>query len=128
MYRNGGCAYVYLIYGIHSLFNIVTGPKGIPHAVLIRSLSPLEGIPHMRKRRNIQSIHELASGPGKLSTALGIHYSDSGESLDGNRIWIEDRGIIPADHQISVGPRIGIDYAEEDAHLPYRFVFHYKEA
>lgn len=124
MYQKGGCAYVYLIYGIHSLFNIVTAPQGIPHAILVRAVDPLEGINHMLKRRNCRSQHGLADGPGKLSMALGIHYSDSGEPLDGSRIWIEDRGIKVEDHQVSISPRIGIDYAEEDAQLPYRFVYH----
>lgn len=125
MYKSGGLAYVYLIYGIHSLFNIVTGPEGMPHAVLVRSVAPLEGVDHMKKRRNMQSTRDLTNGPGKLSTALGIHYSHSGESLEGTKIWIEDRGIKPTDHQISTGPRIGIDYAEEDASLPYRFVYNH---
>ena len=125
MYKSGGLAYVYLIYGIHSLFNIVTGPEGIPHAVLVRSIAPLEGIDQMKKRRKMQSTRDLANGPGKLSTALGIHYSHSGESLEGPKIWIEDRGLNPAEHRISTGPRIGIDYAEEDASLPYRFVYHH---
>jgi DNA-3-methyladenine glycosylase len=125
MYKSGGLAYVYLIYGIHSLFNIVTAPEGIPHAVLVRAIAPLEGIDEMKRRRNIQSTQDLTNGPGKLSTAIGIHYSDSGESLDGPKIWIEDRGINPTGTQISAGPRIGIDYAEEDAFLPYRFVYHH---
>lgn len=123
MYLEGGHAYVYLIYGMHSLFNIVTGPVGTPHAVLVRALSPLEGIQLMLKRRKTSGIASLCNGPGKLSKSMGIHYSHSGESLEGDQIWIEDRGIIPSHDKITAGPRINIDYAEEDALLPYRFIY-----
>ncbi len=125
MYHEGGIAYVYLIYGIYSLFNIVTAPAGIPHAVLIRAIHPLDGIETMLVRRRMQRLKNLSDGPGKLSLALGIHYSDSGEDLFGNRIWIEDRGINPVDNEITTGPRIGVDYAGEDAFLPYRFILKY---
>lgn len=121
MYHDGGIAYVYLIYGIYSLFNIVTAPAGTPHAVLVRGIQPLEGTNHMIKRRGTERMKGFSDGPGKLSIALGIHYSDSGVDLTGNRIWIEDRGIIPDPKQITTGPRIGVDYAGEDAGLPYRF-------
>lgn len=123
MYLMGGHAYIYLIYGMYSLFNIVTGPAGEPHAVLIRALWPLEGIKTMERRRGIKTLNKLCDGPGKLSKALGIHYSLSGESLLGDRIWLEDRGIEPETGSISIGPRINIDYAEEDASQPYRFLY-----
>lgn len=122
MYREGGCAYVYLIYGIHSLFNIVTGPEGTPHAVLVRALKPLDGLGVMKKRRNTNNTSALCNGPGKLTVAMGIHYSHSGESLSEDRIWIEDRGIRPAAAEVVTGRRIGVDYAGEDALLPYRFI------
>jgi len=122
MYRHGGIAYVYLIYGIYSLFNVVTAPAGTPHAILIRAISPLDGVSIMKKRRKAQHTTGLTDGPGKLSIAMGIHYSDSGENLQGNRIWIEDRGIVPMEKEIFAGPRIGVDYAGDDALLPYRFV------
>jgi len=122
MYLDGGIAYVYLIYGIYSLFNIVTAPAGTPHAILIRAIFPLEGKDKMMKRRKTQHLAGLADGPGKLSISMGIHYSDSGEDLQGNRIWIEDRGIVPAESEITAGPRIGVDYAGEDAFLSYRFL------
>ena len=121
MYRDGGIAYVYLIYGMYSLFNIVTAPAGIPHAVLIRAIQPLNGIDQMLARRNKKDLSGLADGPGKLSIAMGFHYSDSGEDLSGNRIWVEDRGIAVDPTQIKAGPRIGVEYAGEDALLPYRF-------
>lgn len=122
MYLDGGIAYVYLIYGIYSLFNIVTAPAGIPHAVLVRAIQPLEGLDVMLERRKLRFTKGLANGPGKLSVAMGIHYSDSGEDLLGDRIWIEDRGISPEANEIITSPRIGIDYAGEDADKPYRFI------
>lgn len=123
MYLEGGHAYVYLIYGIHSLFNIVTAPEGIPHAVLVRAIHPLEGVGYMQERRNCTQEKGLCDGPGKLTKALGIHFSDTGQALNGSRIWIEDRKIFPPQERIITGPRIGIDYAEEDAGLPYRFIY-----
>ncbi len=122
MYLDGGIAYVYLIYGIYSLFNIVTAPAGIPHAVLVRAVQPLEGLDVMLERRKQKTPNGLTDGPGKLSVAMGIHYSDSGENLLGDRIWVEDRGISPMTNEISAGPRIGVDYAGEDADKPYRFI------
>jgi len=122
MYLGGGHAYVYLIYGIHSLFNIVTGPPGTPHAVLVRAVYPLEGIASMLKRRKQPGSTPDTSGPGKLAQALGIHYDHSGEDLTGERIWIEDRGLDISNCTVSAGPRIGIEYAGEDALLPFRFL------
>jgi len=125
MYFDGGIAYVYLIYGIHSLFNIVTAPAGTPHAILIRAIYPVEGIDLMQERRNSNRKTGLTDGPGKLSQALGIHYSNSGEDLGGKRIWIEDHGIVPRAGKIITGPRIGVEYAGKDALLPYRFRLDY---
>ncbi|RLD39925.1 MAG: DNA-3-methyladenine glycosylase [Bacteroidetes bacterium] len=125
MYLNGGIAYVYLIYGIHSLFNIVTAPADIPHAILIRAIYPVEGTDIMQKRRNHNKITGLTDGPGKLSQALGIHYSNSGEDLGGESIWIEDHGIVPQAGEIITGLRIGVEYAGKDALLPYRFRLDY---
>lgn len=122
MFGKGGVAYVYLCYGIHSLFNVVTNNENIPHAVLIRSLQPLDGIEIMEKRRKLLATNSnFSSGPGKLSKALGIHYSKSGTSLLGNEIWIEDRKIDIEEKKIKITPRIGVDYAGIDALLPYRF-------
>jgi DNA-3-methyladenine glycosylase len=123
MYREGGTAYIYLCYGMYSLFNVVTNVQDIPHAVLIRGAVPLTGLNMMLERvKKSKVTPNLLSGPGKLSKAMGLHYSLTGASLLGNQIWIEDRGInIPA-NAVSVTPRIGIDYAGNDAALPYRFV------
>jgi DNA-3-methyladenine glycosylase len=123
MYSDGGTAYVYLCYGIHSLFNVVTNKKNVPHAVLIRAIYPVAGIEHMisRRRRPKSGIEELCIGPGTVSQALGIHYSDTGKSLLEDEIWIEDRKLKIPDNKIIIGPRVGVDYAGKDALLPYRF-------
>lgn len=130
MYAVGGTAYVYLCYGIHSLFNVVTGAEGVPDAVLVRGILPLEGLEHMLQRRGSnQARKDFGIGPGKVSVALGIHYSISGfdltghATLNGSAVWMEERGIeIPAE-KIVAGPRIGVAYAGADAHRPYRFWF-----
>jgi DNA-3-methyladenine glycosylase len=123
MFNEGGTAYVYLCYGIHSLFNVVTNKKNNPHAVLIRAIHPTHGIEHMLKRRKMAVLKKnLSAGPGTVSEALGIHYSHSGLSLLGNKIWIEDKGIEINKNKIVASKRIGVDYAGEDAYLPYRFV------
>jgi DNA-3-methyladenine glycosylase len=129
MYRNGGTAYVYLCYGVHSLFNVVTSVEGNPHAVLIRSIKPLLGIDAMIHRTGKKSIGiKEGTGPGNVSKLLGIHYSQSGWPLvyeEGNskvdRLWIEQSGIVIDPSAVIVGPRIGVDYAGSDALLPYRF-------
>ena len=123
MYREGGCAYVYLCYGMYSLFNVVTDKVDIPHAVLIRGAKAITGIPTILKRTGKKKLTvDLLIGPGKLSKALGIHYSHTGTSLSGDLIWIEDRGITIPETQIKSTTRIGVDYAGEDAGLLYRFV------
>ncbi len=124
MYMIGGTAYVYLCYGIHYLFNIVTNRINIPHAVLIRSILPYEGIDLMLKRRNLKKFDlKKFSGPGNVTRSLGIDISQNGIDLcDSDEIWIEDHQIRVHDDNILVTPRIGVDYAGEDAKLPYRFV------
>lgn len=122
MYGKAGHAYIYLCYGIHHMLNVVTNKEGIPNAVLIRALEPLEGISIMMSRRKKKSLdNTLTRGPGSLCGALGIHYHQDGTALWGNEIWIEDRGFLIQKEQIQSGPRIGVDYAGEDALLPYRF-------
>lgn len=122
MFGAGGTAYVYLCYGIHHLFNVVTGDADTPHAVLIRGGQPFSGEAVMRRRRGpAATVRTLLSGPGSLAQALGIHSRHSGISLLGERIWIEDRGIGVAPDAITVGPRVGVDYAGPDASRPYRF-------
>jgi DNA-3-methyladenine glycosylase len=122
MFGSGGTAYVYLIYGLHSLFNVVTGRKEVPHAVLVRALDPLEGIPVMLKRTGkLKLDHTLTRGPGNLSKALGLLTAHTGTSLLGDEIWIGDDGWRAKRSQIVATPRIGVDYAGEDAALAYRF-------
>jgi DNA-3-methyladenine glycosylase len=121
MFKSGGHAYVYLCYGIHNLFNVVTNVEGKADAVLIRALEPLIGETHIRHRMKSAFIKRTTSGPGKLSKALGIDRSMNGEYLLGKKVWIEDRGIKVLKNSIACSPRIGIDYAEEDADLPWRF-------
>jgi len=123
MYATGGTAYVYLCYGIHHLFNVVTNDKDVPHAVLIRALEPAEGIELMLKRRKKKHLdYTLTTGPGSLSMALGIHIKDTGADLLGDKIWIEDRGVKILRKKIAVTKRIGVEYAGKDAHLLYRYI------
>ena len=131
MFGKGGITYVYLCYGIHHLFNIVTNGEGIPDAVLIRAIYPVEGIPTMLHRRNLSQDHttqtkRISGGPGTLSQAMGIRVDDSGMSLQGNKIWVEDRGLDIDPQLITANPRIGVDFAGADALLPYRFTLNPK--
>ncbi len=122
MYFAGGYAYVYRCYGIHNLFNIVTGKVNVPHAVLIRAVVPEQGADIMKHRLGIEELSfKNSNGPGKLTKALGINNAHSGISLFGNKIWIEDRDIFVNSDDICISKRIGIDYAGDDANLPYRF-------
>jgi len=121
MYQIGGTAYVYFVYGMYHQFNVVTNAAEIPHAVLVRALEPVEGVERMRERRGVAADRELTSGPGKLCIALGIGREHDRTDLLGERIWIEDGGQPVRPSAIACGPRIGIDYAEEWAHKPWRF-------
>ena len=123
MYQPGGIAYVYLCYGIHHLFNVVTSTTDDPQAVLVRAGTPREGVADMLRRRGKSSTDQrLLAGPGSLAQALGIRTDLSGASLLGGALWIEDQGILVEDDAVAVGPRIGVDYAGDDAARPYRFV------
>jgi len=127
MYLNGGHAYVYLCYGIHSLFNVVTSVQSDPHAVLVRAIEPLSGIENMELRAEKTVINaKNGIGPGNVSKLLGIKVAHSGIDLcpvSGfvSEIWIQDDKIDVPDAEIRISKRIGIDYAAEDASLPYRF-------
>ncbi|HNR21255.1 MAG TPA: DNA-3-methyladenine glycosylase [Bacteroidia bacterium] len=123
MYANAGTSYVYICYGMHHLFNVVTNEKDIPHAVLIRNIIPLEGADIMEKRRGKKITDKsFSTGPGTASVALGINKSHNGLSLFEDKIWIEDRGLKIKNNQIKITPRIGVESAGEDALLPYRFL------
>lgn len=122
MYFEGGTAYVYLCYGMHYLFNIVTNKKEIPHAILIRGIYPLIGIETMLQRANKNKLlKDIGKGPGKVTKLLGISKKNDGISLLDNIIWVTNDGIKFSKSSIVVSKRIGIDYAGEDALLPYRF-------
>ena len=121
MFSAGGSAYVYLCYGIHHLFNVVTNEEGQADAVLIRAIEPIKGIEKMMTRRNL-SIKEkrISGGPAMLTQALGINTFHNGTVLNGESIWIEDA--LPMDEDyIASATRIGVEYAEEDALKPWRF-------
>lgn len=122
MFAQGGAAYVYFIYGMYFQFNVVTGARDVPHAVLIRAVEPDEGLELMHARRGLADARKLTSGPGKLSIALGIDRSYNGEDLTtGRRIWIEDCGRHVTNDEIAAGGRVGIDYAGEYVDKPWRF-------
>lgn len=123
MYARGGVAYVYLCYGIHHLFNVVTNKEDIPHAVLIRALEPVAGVQTMLKRMG-KTTHDtsLTRGPGNVSKAMGIHTGFTGVGLLGKELYIAEDGFKLQASQCLATPRIGVDYAGEDAALPYRFI------
>jgi DNA-3-methyladenine glycosylase len=133
MFAEGGVSYVYLCYGIHHLFNVVTNFRNQPHAVLIRAIQPMEGLKHILDRRKLEPTKEniklvltgkkkITTGPGTVSQALGIRTIHSGVDLTKNVIWIEEKGVHIEPKDIIAGPRVGVDYAGEDAKLPYRFI------
>jgi DNA-3-methyladenine glycosylase len=112
MYRAGGAAYVYLCYGIHHLLNVVTHQADVPYAVLIRgvAMDPELGLPP-----------NAGAGPGKLTKALGVSTrTHNGLSLLGPELWIAEADP-PKPDLILTSPRVGVDYAGDDAWLPYRF-------
>lgn len=124
MFQTGGTAYVYLIYGIHHLFNVVTAPAETAHAVLIRGLEPTDNIELMLARRNFSQLKpNLTAGPGTLTKALGIDRSHTGLNLTAadSPIWLEDRGENVVEEEILASPRVGIAYAEECASWDWRF-------
>lgn len=127
MFAEGGITYVYLCYGMYELFNVVTNIKDIPHAVLIRGIIPYEGLEAMARRRGVEKIKQKdVNGPGKLSKALSISRDLNEFDLNSDVIWIEDKGVQIEENQIVTDKRIGINYAEEDALLPYRFFLNEK--
>jgi DNA-3-methyladenine glycosylase len=122
MFEQGGIAYVYLCYGIHEMFNVVTSTQGQPHAILIRAIQPTDGLDIMQHRRNMPVIKpSITSGPGSVAKALGISRNINAISLQSDTLWIEDKGLIFPDDAIAAVPRVGVDYAGADALLPYRF-------
>lgn len=122
MYATGGLSYVYLCYGIHHLFNVVTNDEEIPHAILIRAVEPMEGIDEMLKRTGKEKLdYTLTKGPVNVSKALGIFTHHNAVSLQSKEIFIADDGFVYDTKEITTSPRIGVDFAGNDALLPYRF-------
>jgi DNA-3-methyladenine glycosylase len=119
-YLEGGYAYIYLIYGMYYCMNIVTNQPGIPEAILLRALEPLEGIKLMEQRRNTDKHKNLCSGPGKLCTAMNITQDNYGMDLCGSRLYLEE----PEDKEpfeIIASKRINIDYSGEAKEYLWRF-------
>jgi DNA-3-methyladenine glycosylase len=122
MFEEGGTIYVYLCYGIHHMFNIVTNRKDVPHAILIRAVEPLEGIDIMLRRTGKKvHDHSLTRGPGNVGRAFGFHTTQTGTPLNTKEVFIADDGFLITEAMAGTSPRIGVDYAGEDAKLPYRF-------
>lgn len=122
MYGEGGTVYVYLCYGIHQMFNIVTAGQGIPHAILIRAVEPIDGIDIMLKRTGKKKFEaSLTSGPGKVGKAFGFHTSQCGLSLVNSEIFIAEDEIKLQKTDIVSSPRVGVAYAGDHAAWHYRF-------
>jgi DNA-3-methyladenine glycosylase len=122
MFLEGGVAYVYLCYGIHAMFNIITREEGMPHAILVRAVEPLEGIDHMLRRRNMTSVKRtLTAGPGCLTQAMGIHSGLDATPLDDSTFWLADDGFQVRSSEIVSGPRIGIPNAGAYKDMPWRY-------
>lgn len=122
MYSHGATSYIYICYGIHQMLNIVTNEKNIPDAVLIRALEPMEGIEEILKRTGKSKLdHSLTRGPGNVGKALGLFKHHSGISLMDDTIALYEDKFEMAENVIGASKRIGVDYAGEDALLPYRF-------
>jgi DNA-3-methyladenine glycosylase len=123
MFGPAGHAYVYFTYGVHWMFNVVTGQQGEANAVLLRALEPVAGVDEMRVNRNGRSQVELTNGPAKLAQALAIDKSLNGANLcaaDGV-IWFEDGPVIASD-RICTGPRIGLGKTPEPwFSMPWRY-------
>jgi len=116
MFGPSGHAYVYRSYGIHWCLNLVCGGEGVPEAVLIRALEPTHAVDLQRRRRGVEDVRALCSGPGKLCQALGITGEHDGLALDVPPFRLEERSEIP---EIVTGPRIGITRATE---LSWRYM------
>ena len=111
MFGPAGVAYIYFVYGMHDMFNIVTGREGVAGAVLIRGVIPVSGVEAMIGNRNGNHRH-ITDGPARFSQAFAIDKSLNGWDLTvGERLWLEDGEAI-APQKILTGPRIGIEYAD----------------
>lgn len=122
MYSPPGTAYIYICYGVHHMLNVVTNKEGVPDAVLIRAVEPLEGVDIMLERTNKKVLdHSLTRGPGNTGKSLGIFKHMSGIYLMDSQIYLCDDGYKLDESRIGVSKRIGVDSAGSDSLLPYRF-------
>ena len=122
MFAEAGVAYVYICYGIHHLFNVITNEKNVPHAILIRALDPVSGVKTMMKRRKKKQMdYSITKGPGSLSVAMGINARHDNFSLQSNQLYIADDGYVIKNKNIAASPRIGVDSSGVAANYPYRF-------
>ncbi len=122
MYGAAGIAYVYICYGMHHMFNIVTNRKEVPDAVLIRAAEPIEGIDIMLKRTGKKKLdNTLTRGPGNVGKALGIFKHHSGLKLNSKEIQIFKDEFLLTEENIGTSVRIGVESAGPDRLLPYRF-------
>jgi len=121
MFGPPGHAYVYLIYGIHWMFNITAHPRGVAGAVLIRALEPLEGLPIMRHNRTGITRPQLTNGPAKLAQALAIDDSLNGLDLcTGDQLYLI-KGVVETNERIISGPRLRVPGDESARNRPWRF-------
>lgn len=122
MYGPAGISYVYICYGMHQMFNIVTNDKDLPDAVLVRAVEPIEGIDIMLKRTGKNQLdYTLTRGPGNVGKALGIFKHHSGVKLNNKEISILDDKFFISEYAIGISARIGVESAFPDSLLPYRF-------
>jgi DNA-3-methyladenine glycosylase len=122
MFGPGGTAYIYLCYGIHQMFNIVSGPAGLAHAILVRATEPLEGTDIMLRRTGKKVLDEtITRGPGNVGKAFGFHTSQTGQSLLSDTLFIADDGYVVETGNTGISARVGVAYAGADAMRPYRF-------
>jgi DNA-3-methyladenine glycosylase len=122
MFGPPGYAYVFLVYGLHWHFNLVTTAPGEPHAVLIRAVEPLEGLELMVQRRGLnRSGRELTNGPGKLCAAFAIDRAAYGADLTRAPLYLSNGAPGARRPRLQRAPRIGIEYAGDWAARPWRF-------
>jgi DNA-3-methyladenine glycosylase len=122
MYAAGGVAYMYICYGIHDMLNVVTGPEGTSHAALIRAIEPVAGLNIMRARRLLFDVDErLCQGPGALAKAMGLTKKLNGANLEGETIWIEDRGLSFPEQAVCSSGRVGMNFDGIYKTIPWRF-------
>lgn len=116
MWMEPGTVFIYMVHG-HWMFNVVTGERGKPSAVLFRALEPEKGLDVMKERRSREEVEEMCSGPGKLTQALDIDKSlDRSDILSEEELYVEEESF--SDFSVGRSKRIGVT---EDLDEPFRF-------